>query len=168
MCGRAPPWRCPYETVMADVTGSEDPREIPRLRVPALRAKAKARDTPLGMTIQRPFALGEWMTSRQVSLPGTIYRAPTRRRRTVRSYLGAERGSIEAPRIRFVERSCMKATTCRFSRFQLGARLKSGAAEKRQLNPRGPEREVRARRRDGSCARRHSRRRLHSRRDCLP
>jgi hypothetical protein len=25
-------------------------REIPRLRVPALRAKAKARDTPLGMT----------------------------------------------------------------------------------------------------------------------
>ncbi len=27
-----------------------NPREIPRLRVPALRAKAKARDTPLGMT----------------------------------------------------------------------------------------------------------------------
>ena len=26
------------------------PREIPRLRVPALRAKAKTRDTPLGMT----------------------------------------------------------------------------------------------------------------------
>ena len=26
------------------------PREIPRLRVPALRAKPKARDTPLGMT----------------------------------------------------------------------------------------------------------------------
>src|SRR5689334_12271419 len=29
-----------------------NPREIPRLRVPALRAKATARDTPLGMTAQ--------------------------------------------------------------------------------------------------------------------
>jgi hypothetical protein len=28
-------------------------REIPRLRVPALRAEAKARDTPLGMTAQK-------------------------------------------------------------------------------------------------------------------
>jgi hypothetical protein len=28
-------------------------REIPRLRVPALRAKAKERDTPLGMTPER-------------------------------------------------------------------------------------------------------------------
>ena len=53
--------------------------------------------------------------------------APTKRRQTVRSYLvGADRESMEAPRIRRVERSCMKATTCRFSRFQLGARLKSG------------------------------------------
>ncbi len=35
---------------VADVAARGDRREIPRLRVPALRAKAKARDTPLGMT----------------------------------------------------------------------------------------------------------------------
>ena len=40
-------------------------REIPRLRVPALRAKAKARDTPLGMTRDEP--RGRWRASSQAS-----------------------------------------------------------------------------------------------------
>ena len=69
----------PHETVMADVTARGDPREIPRLRVPTLRAEARARDTPLGMTTQRPFALREWITSSQVSLPGMACHAPTKR-----------------------------------------------------------------------------------------
>ena len=59
-------------------------REILRLRVPALRAKPKARDTSLRMTAQctRPLSAGGWLTSRQACLPGTACRAPTRQSHT--------------------------------------------------------------------------------------
>ena len=42
-------------SVRSDLQGRRalHPREIPRLRVPALRAKAKARDASLGMTVSR-------------------------------------------------------------------------------------------------------------------
>src|SRR5690348_1513452 len=58
-------------------------REIPRLRVPALRAKANAREASLGMTIRgrcgsrRPMGLGEWLKGSQVWLAGAASSAPT-------------------------------------------------------------------------------------------
>jgi hypothetical protein len=43
---------CPYEETAATKADSNNQNrsEIPRLRVPALRAEGKARDTPFGMT----------------------------------------------------------------------------------------------------------------------
>jgi hypothetical protein len=55
-----------------------DRREIPRLRVPALRAKEKARDAPLGMTANRKGERGGWWTGSQACAPGTACCAPTK------------------------------------------------------------------------------------------
>ena len=43
---------CPYEDKVALASSPVIPREVLRLRVPALRAKAKARDTPLRLTLR--------------------------------------------------------------------------------------------------------------------
>ena len=88
-CAAAPgersEWRHPREVLRRPISRARlavDPGVLPC--VPALRAKANARDTSLGMTAtstERLFAGGGWRAGSQVLSPGTIYRAPTKKRR---------------------------------------------------------------------------------------